>query len=419
MITISHPYIEHRGKESYLLSRIVDEANQKDSLIWYSVDSQYGEYLCDDVADAFVLVMLQLAMRSNQDLKVDAPVSSRLLFNIENTLQPIFAKAFPGFHHIKVIPQSAVEMSYHGTAVCCGCSLGVDSFTALLKHLSSDVPESYKATHLALFNCGHLGDVNLKGAEENFHNTVASLQPFVEEVNLPLVAVNSNLNELYVDSGIKLVQSSVNRTISCVLALQKLFGKYVYASAFTVEHFHLSPHDESYMESAFVPLLSTESTEVILNPPAMTRIEKTEYISQFEITYRYLDVCWAGQMKYCSDNNPELYDTKTKKNCGRCLKCLRTLLTLEILGKIDCYKDIFDLDEYYKRKRYYLCYVARTHESNVYSKELMDLIKKTNYPLPFKAKVLCYDGLGWAILRWGRRTILDFKRLLKPKPAQE
>lgn len=412
MITISQPYIEHRGEESFLLSKVVDEANHKDGLVWYSVEKQYGQYLCDEVADAFVLVMLQLAMKTNQDIKVEAPVSSRLLFNIENTLQPLFVKAFAGFHHVKVMAQSAVENNYHGTAVGCGCSLGVDSFSALLKHLSTDVPENYRATHLALFNCGQLGDVDLKGAEENFHTTVASLQPFIEEVKLPLVAVNSNLNELYVDSEVKLLQSFVNRTVSCVLALQKLFGKYVYASSYSVEQFEFSPKDESHMETAFVPLLGTESTELILTPSVMTRVEKTEYLSQFDITYRYLDVCWAAQMKYCSDNNPTLLETKTKKNCGRCIKCMRTLLTLEILGKIDKYKEIFDIEEYYKKKKWFICDVARTHQTNIFSAELLDLMKRTHYPLPFKAKVLCCEGLGWGILRWGRKVILKIKRLI-------
>lgn len=40
---------------------------------------QYGQYLCDDYADSFLLVVLAVAMHSKQDIKIDAPVSSRLL----------------------------------------------------------------------------------------------------------------------------------------------------------------------------------------------------------------------------------------------------------------------------------------------------------------------------------------------------
>ena len=169
MITINHPYIEHQEKESFLYSRVIDETRNRDSLVWFSVKHEYGSYLCDETADAFVLMMLQLAMQSGQDLKVDAPVSSRLLFNIENTFQPMFSRALPGFQHIKVMATSTVEHNYQGSAVGCGCSLGVDSFYSFLKHTSSDVPDSYKVTHLALFNCGQLGDIDLKGAEDNYH----------------------------------------------------------------------------------------------------------------------------------------------------------------------------------------------------------------------------------------------------------
>ena len=412
MITISQPYIQHGEKESYLYSKIVDEKREKDTLVWYAVGRQYGEYLCDETADAFVLLMLQLAMQSGQDLKVEASVSARLLFNIENTLQPLFSKALPGFRHIKVIAQSVSEQSFQGTAVGCGCSLGVDSFSSLLKHLSSDVPENYRVTHLTLFNCGQLGDLDLCGAEENLRDTLVQLEPFAREIQLPLVSINSNLNELYVDSEVRLLQSFINRTLSCALALQKLFGKYVYASSYSVENFLMSERDESHMEAALVPLMSTESTEMILSNPVMTRVEKTEYLSRYDITQRYLDVCWAAQMKYGIDNKPNLFETKTKKNCGRCHKCLRTLLTLDVLGRIDAYKDIFDLDEYYKKKDSFIYYVVRKRYENVFSEELVDLILTTNYPIPFKAKVLCYEGFGWKILRKARRCALKSRSVI-------
>ena len=415
MITIFRPYIEHREKESYLFSRVVDEIRGRDSLVWYAVDSCYGQYLCEETADAFVLLMLQLAMRSGQDLKVEAPVSARLLFNIENTLQPLFSKALPGFRHIKVMAQSVSDQSFHGTAVGCGCSLGVDSFSSLLKHLSSDVPENYRVTHLTLFNCGQLGDVDLCGAEENLRETLVQLEPFAKEIHLPLVSINSNLNELYVDSDVRLLQSFVNRTLSCALALQKLFGKYVYASSYSVENFFMSERDESHMEAALVPLMGTESTEMILSNPAMTRVEKTEYLSRYEITHRYLDVCWAAQMKYGGDRNSILFETKTKKNCGRCLKCMRTLLTLEILGRIDNFRNIFDIEEYNKRKKWYICYVAKRKDRDVFSAELVDLILSNNYPIPFMAKVLCYEGWGWGLLRAGRRCLLFVKSLFRRK----
>lgn len=418
MITISLPYVEHRDGESFLYSRIIDESRGRDALVWFSVNSQYSRFLCDETADAFVLLMLQLAMSSGQDLKVESPVSARLLFNIENTLQPLFAKAMPWFRPIKVMPQSAVEHDYQGIGVGCGCSLGVDSFTALLRHLSPQVPECYRVTHLALFNCGQLGDFDHKGVEENFHRTIAELEPFAKEMNLPLVAVNSNLNELYIDSDVKLLQSFVNRTICCALALQKLFGKYVYASSYSVEQSYMSPMDESYMETVFVPLLGTESTEVILSPMAMNRVEKTAYLSQYDITYRYLDVCWAAQMKYGSERDAKYADVKTMKNCGMCSKCMRTLLTLDILGKIDNYKDLFDIDQYYKRKQQFICTVVRMRDCNVFWKELTDLIKQTNYPIPFKAKVLCYDGFWWKVLRAGRRSVLTVKSLLKSKHSR-
>ena len=92
MIYISKPYIEERGNEMFLVSIVKDESRNLQTELWYSVEKQYGQYLCDDYADSFLLVVLAVAMHSKQDIKIDAPVSSRLLFNVHNTLQPIWQK---------------------------------------------------------------------------------------------------------------------------------------------------------------------------------------------------------------------------------------------------------------------------------------------------------------------------------------
>ena len=89
MIYISKPYIEERGNGMFLQTLVKIRAGNLQTDLWYSVEKQYGQYLCDDYADSFLLVVLAVAMHSKQDIKIDAPVSSRLLFNVHNTLQPI------------------------------------------------------------------------------------------------------------------------------------------------------------------------------------------------------------------------------------------------------------------------------------------------------------------------------------------
>jgi hypothetical protein len=92
MIIIGHPYIEERQNGSYLLSDVIDKGRNHSYKLWYSVDITYGKYLCNDYADPFLLAVLQVAIVSGQDIKVEAPVSKRLLFNCRNTLIPLFSK---------------------------------------------------------------------------------------------------------------------------------------------------------------------------------------------------------------------------------------------------------------------------------------------------------------------------------------
>lgn len=65
MITIEHPSIILKGREAFLQAVINDEKRNNQILVWYSVQEHYGAFLCDDRADAFLLVALMYAMKSH------------------------------------------------------------------------------------------------------------------------------------------------------------------------------------------------------------------------------------------------------------------------------------------------------------------------------------------------------------------
>lgn len=96
MITINCPFIEKKGREVFLKSIIEDSTKGNSFTLWYSVDEQYGSCFCDDRADSFLIVSLMYAMKSHQDIVVNAPVSRRLLYHIIYDIQPLFTKLIPG-----------------------------------------------------------------------------------------------------------------------------------------------------------------------------------------------------------------------------------------------------------------------------------------------------------------------------------
>lgn len=411
MITIEHPYIEHRGNESFLCADIHDESRNMTLKTWYSVESNYAEYLTDERADAFVLVVFMIAMKSHQDILVKAPVSDRLLFNMKNTIQPLFEMIIPGGKQVKITAEKKQrDDSFRGKAVGCGCSLGVDSMSSFLRHYGTEVLSGYHATHLALFNSCQFGYVDLEQSEKEFRKAVDDLVPFSKEVNMPIVAVNTNLNELFLNSGFVTASSRfIPSTLSCVLALQKLFGKYVFASSYSIADFAISQIDHSHAESAFVPLLSTEDTEIILSNPCMTRVSKTQYISKHPLTVKFLNVCWAEQQAYGVAHITKWVEDKKKRNCGWCDKCLRTLFTLELLGvDIDKFKEGFELSKYYQHREEFIQTVLMYKDSNIMYKEIYVLMKEKQFVIPKSIlfKIKRNESRIWRALSYVKHKIL-------------
>ena len=388
MLRISKPWIEHKGDEFYLMADILDEYRDKTFRIWYSVNEEYGQFLSDDRLDGFLLNSLIYAMRTGQDIELGAPVSPKLLHNIQNTIQPLFKTVMPDGRiiTINVPPHTEPLEEYKGVAVGCGCSLGVDSMASLLSHLKDGIAIGYKVSHLALFNSCQFGYVDLEQTEKSFRQGIEKIRPFSEYTKLPILAIDTNLNELYIGADVRLTMRFILSTLSCPMAVQKLLGKYIYASSYSVIDFELSPLDYSHFESAFVPLLSTESLEVILSNPTMTRVDKTKYISKSPLTPKFLDVCCADQKANGFWKDRRWLDSKDKINCGWCEKCLRTLFTLELLGKLDEYHSLFQIDNYLKNRESFILNVVLNREKDIFCKEIFDLMNEVGFVLPVAVK---------------------------------
>ncbi|MFA5648814.1 MAG: hypothetical protein WC951_10970, partial [Bacteroidales bacterium] len=120
---INKPFIEIRGENTYLISKIYDEVNDIEKEIFFTVPNEYGGYLCHEVADCFVVAMLLPAMFSGQNIIVNAPISEMLFYQIENnvtyTLSKVFDKPI-----IKVIPERTITPNFNPTAVATGFSGG-------------------------------------------------------------------------------------------------------------------------------------------------------------------------------------------------------------------------------------------------------------------------------------------------------
>lgn len=337
---LHQPELERNGP-SISLSCKVEGANGFDR-IWFSFDKEFEPYLATERADGFLVGLLLEAMKTGESIEVLAPLSERLYFNIKTTLLPISAAVFPELKPIEIKAHVLTDEVFASTkGVATGFSAGVDSFSVLAHHFFSPVSDGYKITDLLFNNVGSHGRAG--GKEKSralFESRYRKLVPVCTEMGLPFIRVDSNLDDIV---SMNFHVTNTSRNMAVALLLQRHLGKYYYASTYDYKTVKVRKADDlTYADPILVPAYSTESLEMLLSCGAYTRVEKTHKISDIDIVQKHLDVCIPA--------GSQIHDT----NCSECFKCLRTMLTLELMNKLDDFDAVFDRDIYKIKRSSYI-----------------------------------------------------------------
>lgn len=356
-----------------------------DRTLWYELDRRWEGGLSADRADAFVVALLPLAMKSGEDIELRSPMSRKLYYNLTHSGIPIICLCLPHMKPVRILPGELTDAPGGAVGgVATGFSAGIDSFCVLAEHFFAPVPPSYRVTHLVINNTGS----HMIGGERLFWERYQRLLPAAREMDLPLLAVNSNLDEVL--PGVVHQQTHVPRNISVALLLLGLASKYYYASGVDFARTYIGPMiDLAYADPSLIHLFSTEGQEVISTGSQHTRVEKTRLVSDVELSYRYLDVC--------NDHSGPA------GNCSRCKKCIRTLLALDVLGKLDLYSKVFDLDTYRRFRNRHLAAVV--YGKDGFLREIGRQAKESGFPTPLSARLLGMAARlgGMAALKLARR----------------
>ena len=343
--------------------------------LYFSVDKKYGEYLCGEIADGVLTILLPFAVKNNYDIVSAIPVSEEILYNFNWHFLPQVAVC--NKIDIPQIKIETVKTDYKPFAVSTGISCGVDSFTTLKEYTVECKYDDYKLTHLAFFENGahHLG---INGFSEEQKKCYEEQKEFVlkfcEQYNYEVVIVESNINEVLSKAfeNDAFEHTHTFRNIGIVLQMQKLFKIYYYSSAWNLDVFNVDiTRSPARYEKYLFSILTTKNTRIYSSNKAMTRLEKTEYILDFEQSYDNLLVCYMGG-----------------HNCGKCGKCIRTMITLDMLGKLELYKNSFDVEYYKKNKPIILSRIYAKKHFDPFMKELHKYAKSTGYKIPLFSKVL-------------------------------
>lgn len=334
-----------------------------DFIMWYKVSKEFSKYVCTERADAFVVACLYFSMAAGLDIISDIPVTSCLLYQLNEQQIPLLCNNKSGFRRVSIHAPVASEIGKSADFVGTGISCGIDSFCTIMLGLKESLPKENKLTHLAVFNTGSLnfyGYENISSLETWREETEKELAYHIHEgkivarkLGLSFISIDTNIPDLY--QGAFLL-SHTYRNLSCILATQKMWLTYYYAS--TGEGILYQPNLTLGTGSYDVSTISNISLyhlKMYTSAFEVTRMQKLQMIADNPVVQEHLNVCSHG-----------------KVNCGCCTKCKRTLLNLDILGKLDDYKQAFPDMAYYKKNRIKLLTtgVREAKKSNLFGYEM-------------------------------------------------
>ncbi|MBZ9632363.1 hypothetical protein LB465_16395 [Salegentibacter sp. LM13S] len=361
MIKIFPPTIKEGKKECIIAAEFELEGRREE--LWYRLPNEYKPYIVTEQLDAFVIALLFLGLKTGQDIKLMAPISSRLFYSIKHYIIDALCLVNSAYTKIKIIPTTLSTLDFNTRGVAgTGLSCGIDSFASYYDHLDDEKP--YKIEYFTFFNVGSHGDFGGEKARMIFKDRFENVQTFASEVGREVITIDSNLSEIL---GMKFQETYNLRTISCVLILQKLFKNYYYASGTRFDHFSFNKDEIADLDMLLIPNLSTESTSIFVSALKYSRIERTDLISRYSETYKYLDVCTHPFEK-----------NRSYLNCSKCYKCKRTMLTLEALGKLDLYSGVFDVKRFRKEKYDYIGWLLSKEKKLTLDKELIIFLYSRN-----------------------------------------
>ena len=372
----------------------------KKNELWYKiecVDCNLEDKLSENF-DSIVITFLLFAMMNGYDFVSKYPISEKLYYQLIYHVIPQIKRCNPNdTFDIEIHAPLYSEVSINdkiNNYVATGISCGVDSLTTIYEYTDLCKLDNYKLTHLVYFKTGaHDGQIGRfdKNVENKlFQEQLSKAKEFCKKINYPLIIVDSNLNEILSNNFGFTNYDRTHSFRSCgtMMLLQKYFSKYYYADAYSLDGFCVDINKSSaHYEKWLLPLISNENINFYSANKNMTRFEKTKLLTNYEYSYDNLLVCGTE-----------------KANCGTCPKCIRTQITLDVLDKLELYKNSFDLDKFNKNKEKYYKDVIINRKYDDFYKEIF------NHMNINKSKVFMYDSIYFV-----RRIISKTLKILRIK----
>lgn len=363
MLRIGKTYLKRSESSARLCADI--STNGRGTTLWFSVDSAEEDWLAPGRADAFVMALLPGAMRGGHEIVCEDPMSERLHDQLVNGLIPTLSFAGELYHPIPITAPLTAEKVANQGAAGTGFSGGADSLYTIMRHgRNCELP----LTHIAVFNNGHIGSGH-PGGKNVFQIACQHARRFAEEQGLVLAAVDSNINDALEERFLDVYSF---RNYACALALGGLFSVYLLSSGHDAAHFELDLRNTAAFDLLTARYASTESLSFYHAGEEATRVEKLAALSDWTPSRHWLHPCFRQD----SD----------QRNCGHCKKCVRDMTTLYALGRLDRYREVYDVEDYLQHLSQRIGVLLAHSDGHLYD-ETLQLLKEKEIPVPQRAFV--------------------------------
>ncbi len=317
-LNASYPKKQTIGETIKLSSKILTSETGFPDELYFSVPKKYESFLSDS-EDWLASALLFPAMATKKDLLVDGSVSERFLYGAKE-YQKYFKFWRPSdFETINISANpyadqgNSLEINQRAASFFSG---GVDSFYTLHSHL----PHNEPLPPFQIQYCFFLHGFDIPLSEEFVFNRLsAKYADLLGHMGVEMIPIRTNLRH-FLDPKCDwlMVHGAFLSTIALLMSrgIRRVFIGSTNRYSLIVPPLGSNPMTDH--------LLSRPHLEVFHHGSNLSRIEKLRVISQWEVTYQSLRVCWEN--------------TSQDNNCGRCAKCLRTMLALETLGSLKKYR---------------------------------------------------------------------------------
>ena len=328
-IRLGRPVLENKNGAVRLTTDLQMDGRKK---LYFEVAKDKADYLATDRLDAFVIMVLRQALLTGSDIYCDAPVTSDLLYMLNESLIPTLARKIDRFSDIKVHAEPCEPCG--GTEVITGYSGGVDSLYTLSRHhgktTANDEKANLKLDGVACFDAGVYEEFG-EARTQMYETALSQTQKIASELGLGCIGVRCNIQDI-VDEHYLSVGSY--RLIACAMVISRRVGTFLLSGAYEFSSFSIDVDSSFYYELLLADILTTKAFRVYISGGVQKRIEKIAYLAkQGPEIRRLLHVCVHDPLP-------------GSQNCGVCSKCIRTELAMEGLGVLDLFSEAFPLDVY-------------------------------------------------------------------------